>query len=300
MHKSISLDQNNFKLFFSPVGPLHSHHEHIWPYDYVDRNSDTLLVTIGDSWTWGSGLNACINADAVSITAEQNKARQDTLYGNLIAREKNYNWLNLGFYAMGNQWIAHKVLELIGLVQRLEFKKIIVICVLTGTARCFNTFHDAHINHHAYFQSNPMKKVQEFENFLIDLNRKIIEQIAHTTNGDERVQLLVGTNAVDHCGFDYLRRDQIIPLPWYRLLTDTLSDKVYVDIESVKCLQSIEDYLQEDEQKIAFKHWMMQKIDQAEKQNDVIRAMTDVSQDLAHPNDNGHRKWADYILQEIL
>ena len=53
----VTLNANNLQGYFSPVGPLHSHHgEHLWPYDYVDRDSDTLLVTIGDSWTWGSGI----------------------------------------------------------------------------------------------------------------------------------------------------------------------------------------------------------------------------------------------------
>ena len=26
--------------------------------DFVSRNSDTLLVTVGDSWTWGAGLKS--------------------------------------------------------------------------------------------------------------------------------------------------------------------------------------------------------------------------------------------------
>ena len=298
--KKITLDQNNFKHFFSPVGPLHSHHEeHVWPYDYVDRGSDTLLVTIGDSWTWGSGI-CDFNPDATNITAEQNNFRLDHLYGNLISKERNWNWLNLGFYAMGNQWIANKVLEMIGMVQHLHFKKIIVFCVLTGTARHFNTFHDAHINNHTHFQNNPMIKIQEYENFLTSINRRVIEQIAHITNSAEKIQLLVGTNGVDHCGFGSLRQEQIIPLPWYRLLTDTNLNGISVDIDSIKYLPSIEDYLKNDQQKFAFQKWMMEKIDQAEKQTAIIKNMQDVSLDGFHPNDNGHRKWANYILRKVL
>ena len=125
--KKIKLNQNNFKYFFSPVGPLHSHHEeHIWPYDYVDRGSDTLLVTIGDSWTWGSGISGK-GVDATNITAEQNDFRLDHLYGNIISQDKNWNWLNLGFYAMGNQWMVDKVSELRALLPLLEFKEIIII-----------------------------------------------------------------------------------------------------------------------------------------------------------------------------
>jgi len=140
--KKIKLDQDNFKHFFSPVGPLHSHHEeHVWPYDYVDRGSDTLLVTIGDSWTWGSGI--CGPFDAGNITEEDDKFRVSNLYGNVISKEKKWNWLNLGFYSMGNHWMVDKVFELRGLVPHLHFKNIVVVCVMTGTARWFNTWQDS-------------------------------------------------------------------------------------------------------------------------------------------------------------
>ena len=299
--KKIKLDQNNFKHFFSPVGPLHSHHEeHMWPYDYVDRNSDTLLVTIGDSWTWGAGVWPNRFGDAYINTSDKDdKFRTTKLYGNLISKDKGWNWLNLGFYAMGNQWIANKVFELRGLVPHLEFKKIIVMCVLTGTARWFHTWQDGHKDYRSHFANNAMTETQHYENFLIDINREVIGQITHLTNSAENVRLLVGTNGVDHCGFDPLREEQIIPLPWYRLLTDTKLNGIYVDIDSIKYLPSIENYLSSD-QKFAFQKWMMTKIDQAEKQTAMIKQMHHVSTDGFHPNHNGHIKWADYILQKVL
>jgi len=295
--KKIKLDQDNFKHFFSPVGPLHSHHEeHVWPYDYVDRGSDTLLVTIGDSWTWGSGIDGVFNV--VNITEEDN-FRRNHLYGNLISKEKKWNWLNLGFYSMGNQWIADKVFELRALLPHLEFKKIIVMCVLTGTARWFHTWQDGHVDYKSHFVNNAMTKIQHYENFLLDINREVIGQITHLTNSAGNVRLLVGTNGVDHCGFDSLRHEQIIPLPWYRLLTDTKLNGISVDIDSIKYLPSIENYLSSD-QKFAFQKWMMTKIDQAEKQTDVIKNMRDVSLDGFHPTFNGHRIWAEYILKDVL
>jgi len=296
--KKIILNQNNFKHFFSPVGPLHSHHEeHIWPYDYVDRGSDTLLVTIGDSWTWGSGIGG--PSDAVNITEEDDKVRVSNLYGNIISKDKGWNWLNLGFYAMGNQWIASKVFEFRGLVPHLEFKEIIVMCVLTGTARWFHTWQDGQIDYKTHFANNAMTETQHYENFLIDINREVIGQIAHLVNSAGNVRLLVGTNGVDHCGFDPLREEQIIPLPWYRLLTDTKLNGISVDNESIKYLPSIENYLSSD-QKFAFQKWMMEKIDQAEKQTAMIKNMQDVAQDGFHPTHNGHRIWAEYILKEVI
>ena len=33
------------------------------PFNFVSRDSDTLLVTIGDSWTWGADLTLNNNDD---------------------------------------------------------------------------------------------------------------------------------------------------------------------------------------------------------------------------------------------
>jgi hypothetical protein len=298
----ITLNQNNFTWFFSPVGPLHSHHEeYIWPYDYVDRNSDTLLVTIGDSWTYGSGIDTSwpMHLPYTSLSPAQNNFRVNNLYGNLISEDKGWNWLNLGFYSMGNQWIANKVFELRALVPHLKFKKIIVMCVLTGTARWFHTWQDGNMDYKSHFNKNAMTETQHYENFFIDINKKIIEQITHLTNSAGNVRLLVGTNGVDHCGFDSLREEQIIPLPWYRLLTDTKLNGISVDIDSIKYLPSMETYLS-SEQKFAFQKWMMAKIDQAQEQTAMIKNMQCLSADGFHPTHNGHRKWADYIIQKVL
>jgi len=45
---------------------------------------------------------------------------------------------------------------------------------------------------------------------------------------------------------------------------------------------------------------MMEKIDQGEEQNAMIKNMQCVSSDGFHPTNNGHRKWADYIIQKVL
>jgi len=297
--KKIKLDQDNFKHFFSPVGPLHSHHEeHVWPYDYVDRGSDTLLVTIGDSWTWGSGI--CGPFDAGNITEEDDKFRVSNLYGNVISKEKKWNWLNLGFYSMGNHWMVDKVFELRGLVPHLHFKNIVVVCVMTGTARWFNTWQDSLTDHKKFFTTNKMTEQEDYENFLIELNRKSLREIMLLCGSDERIQLLVGSNQVDHCGFDVLNTDQVIPLPWYKLLSNTDLDGIFVDLESIKGLQRMEHLLDNSDQRITFQKWMIEKIDQAEKGNEIVSKMQDVADDKFHPNHNGHRMWAEYLLKDIL
>jgi hypothetical protein len=297
--KKIILNQNNFKHFFSPVGPLHSHHEeHIWPYDYVDRGSDKLLVTIGDSWTWGSGIGGLF--DAVNITEEDDKFRVSNLYGNVISKDKGWNWLNLGFYSMGNQWMVDKMFQLRALSPFLEFKEIIVMINFTSTGRWFNTSHDSLTDYKKYFQSNKMSEPMDFENFFIDLNRKVLQDIKLLTNSADNIRLLVGTNAIDHFGFDVLDDRSIIPLPWYKLLSKTDLGGVFVDMASIQYLPNVENVLCNSDQKLAFQEWMMDKISQAEKQKMMLNTMDHVAKDKVHPDHNGHKLWAEYILREVL
>ena len=298
--KKIKLDQNNFKQFFSPVGPLHSHHsEQIWPYDYVDRNSDTLLVTIGDSWTWGAGIQN-VYRNAVDITDEDNEFRRNHLYGNLISKHNNWNWLNLGFYSQGNQWIANKVFELRALEPLLDFKQIIVMCVLTGVGRWFYTWQDSLVDYKKFFNENKMLHLNDYEKFFVNLNRRVIGEIKMLTNSSDKMRLLVGTNSVDHCGFDVLNQEEIIPKPWYQLLSKTKLEGICVDNESIKYLPSIENLLQTSDEKFVFQKWMMEKINQAEKQTIMLNTMDHVAEDTFHPTYHGHIKWADYILKEVI
>lgn len=298
--KKIILDQNNFKGFFSPVGPLHSHHEgHIWPYDYVDRGSDKLLVTIGDSWTWGSGIDNSYNSANREPDVQKN-FRLKNLYGNLISSAKDMNWLNLGFYSQGNQWIANKVFELRALVPLLAFKEITVMCILTGTGRWFYTWQDSLSDYKNFFQTNKMLYLEDYEEFFINLNRKILQQIKMLTSSADTIKLLVGTNAVDHCGFDVLNKEEIIPKPWYQLLSHTRLDGISVDNESLKYLPNIEKFLANSDQKFIFQKWMLEKVNQAEKQTKMLNNMNYVSQDTFHPNYNGHKQWANYLIDNIL
>ena len=297
--QKIKLTQHNLKHFFSPVGPLHSHHtETYWPYDFVDRNSKTLYVTIGDSWTWGSGI--ITGYIGYNAPAKKQEERKQNLYGNIITKSKNYDWLNIGGVGQGNYWIADKVFELRRLLPRLEYNKVVVHCVLTSVGRWFGTWQDSTEDHRQFFQSTIGTNEQDYENFLVDLNRKQIAKIQLLFSSVDNVEFYIGTNVVELCGTDQLPKIHIIDTPWYHLLTDTRLDNVFVDIESTKYLPNIENYLTTSDQKFAFQKWMMKKIEQAETQHQMLGQMLCVAEDKCHPNAQGHETYAKYILENYL
>ena len=90
----IKLSENNLLDYFNfieswqvcDVNPLPA-------TDFVSRDSDTLLVTVGDSWTWGAGL--------------ARDKRKNCVWGNLVSEMIQADWLNLAQPGQSNQWMAY-------------------------------------------------------------------------------------------------------------------------------------------------------------------------------------------------
>ena len=113
----------------------------------------------------------------------------------------------------------------------INFKKVIVICTLTSTGRWLNTWQDSLTDYKKYFTNHAMDTMESWENFFVDINRQCISEIKLLTSSDSRIELFVGTNAVDHSGFDVLDIQQIIPQPWYKLLGDLNLDGIGFDCD---------------------------------------------------------------------
>ena len=79
----------------------------------VNRNigSDTTLLTIGDSWTWGdeigrsNGLRGEENSDS--------EYRVSKCFGNLLANQLNANWVQMALPGGSNEWITCEFEKLI-------------------------------------------------------------------------------------------------------------------------------------------------------------------------------------------
>lgn len=78
---------------------------------FIDQNSNNLLITIGDSWTWGDSLGD------LSI-----RYRSDHIYGKYISEHLGSDWLNYGYCGSGNNALF-LVLEYILTIVSSEFKK---------------------------------------------------------------------------------------------------------------------------------------------------------------------------------
>jgi hypothetical protein len=70
------------------------------PDFFISRDCPNLLVTIGDSWTWGDSLGKCRYGHDDDLEARKNQC-----FGKTMSQELEADWLNIGFCGAGNGYI---------------------------------------------------------------------------------------------------------------------------------------------------------------------------------------------------
>ena len=101
--------------------------------DYTKiSDSDTLLITIGESWTWGDSLPS---------------DRLTNIWGFRLANKLQTDWLNIARCGASNFWIFHQLAELIRFTNnnnKFPYKKIVFVFCLTETGRELTEHWDWH------------------------------------------------------------------------------------------------------------------------------------------------------------
>jgi len=242
-------------------------------FDFVNRNSDILLVTIGDSWTWGADLSLNDNEEF----------RINNVYGNIVSGKINADWLNLGLNGSNNFFIAEKAEEVGKIINQLGYKKVYMICTFTEIGRSFDSHHDRYIDYIKWFNNN------HIDNFLQFLNATCVNRIKKVAQ-EHSIKLIIGTNFVDAVGID---TDVLLPIPWFRLLGIECPIKGYSGTTGVNRLQTVLQFVNNNTE---YKKWMIDLITQAKYVDRVSGSQKLIKQ---HPNTGGHKIWADYVLEHI-
>lgn len=96
--QKIKLIQDCLQHYFPSANITNSHHTAPgYPYDFVDHGSNILLVSVGDSWTWGSGITGK-EMDTHSTDSQQDLRRQQVwghpfiLHGNPYSLKTLKDW----------------------------------------------------------------------------------------------------------------------------------------------------------------------------------------------------------------
>ena len=257
--------------YFTIASPKNSHFtESTNCFDFVDKSSDSLLVTVGESWTWGSFL----------------KNRLDEVFGNLVSTHFGWDWLNLAQPGSSNFFIAERVEELAKIAHQLEYKSIMIVCVFTEVGRGFDSHHDLHIDYVTWFRDN-ISSSDDFDKFLEMLNRNCVDRIL--ASADNKFQVVFGSNFVNNLG---LPADKTLDQPWFRLLGQQCDSNCYAGTTAVGRLKNVSQFLPPQAQDL-YKTWFIDMVSRAQQTDRVEK----YSGHMRHPDLHGNHLWANYIIE---
>lgn len=248
-------------------------------FDFINRSSNKLLVTVGDSWTWGSDI---------SENNSNNYYRLESVWGNQLSAMMGSDWLNLALSAQGNQWMADRITEFASIVPLLNYEQIVVVCVFTGAGRMFNTDIDRDFDYLEWFKQN-ISVPNDYYRLLELLNTMAVKQI-HNSLQYPHINLYLTTNMIDSLGFTSSFD------AWYKTLGINDDAYVYTDMTAVERLLTIEEFVG-GKHLADFKQWMLQLIDSVEHREQHY-SNTNIFRN-QHPLAEYHKKWAEYVYENI-
>jgi hypothetical protein len=235
------------------------------PYHYKSRDGDRLIITVGDSWTYGDSLGKTRVRNGIDDT----DYRLEHVYGNLLTEQLNADWMNLALPGGSNYCMLNWLGQLLD--HRYKYAEVTCIITLTEAGR------------HEEQRWSHGNSLQEA---LKDIVFKEYSMVKELRLRFPKVKFKVAHNFTDS-----LPGHGVIERSWLEVLTGTqLQDNTYIVIsDHIKQLNYDRTYPD-----------TIEVIDRALKRIDILDSCAYCcKEDSRHPMENGHQMWADYLTTQI-
>lgn len=290
-------------------------------FDLLQQDRDTLLVTIGDSWTWGHGISMTRWEDGVVIETDSEKhTRLESVFGMLIANKINADFLNLSYPGQSNGWIAEYFDQFIAQYKsKMDYKKVIVIITMSEVAREWLGEFDPPVNYYEFCDD-----ITSIDDFFARQSKKIADKITSTqkkiTHDDLPVKVIKAIGFVED---NYPRGFIDCGKTWQEVLCEeggTPYEKNKLYLCQTLVVEKLDTYLMEYNHHAFDKTGKIKKqypslpieiyqeqrsslLDKIDKFNDLIyNSKTNTwrsKEDRGHPSAEGHKIWANYLIEQI-
>lgn len=237
------------------------------PYYYEYKGSDKLLITVGDSWTYGDSLGKTKVRNGIDDT----EYRLSHVYGKLLANELSCSWINLALPGCSNEWMLNSLEKLLPNVQEKN-----VICVITLT------------------ESGRHEELQLI-NRSLPTQQAVLETILlHTYNRIRKIQAKY-PNVYFITGHNFTDRGEN---PVNMLSYNWLDVMYCAKVSSVqnKTHIVVSDHIRQ----MNYEHRFADVLEIIEKAEQRVRLLESCEhcnkEDTKHPTEFGHAMWAGYIL----
>ena len=235
------------------------------PYLFKSRDSSHLLVTVGDSWTYGDSLGKTRVRNGIDDT----EYRLNHIYGNLMSEQLGYDWMNLALPGGSNYCMLNWLGQLLD--RRYHYQTITCVITLTEAGR-----HEEIRWAKGDLLQPALKQIVLKEYSMIDELRlrfpRVVFQVAHNFT-------------------DSVPGHRVIERTWLEVLTgQQLQDNTYIVVS---------DHIGQLNYERTYPD-TVDVIDRALKRINILDACDYCCQeDSRHPLEQGHQLWANYLLTQI-
>ena len=231
------------------------------PYYSHDLGRDSLLITAGDSWTYGDSLGKT----KVRMGLDDTEHRINHVYGRLVSEDLHRDWINLALPGISNRLLLSWLDKTLSGIKRYD--DIICVVNLTESGR-----------HEDLIGCNPETTMHETLLKMLSFTYNKIEKLKSKNKG---VRFLVTHNFTDGLYHD-------LPDTWLEvMLSKKIGNSTHIVLsEHITHVNSLSYFPDKDE-----------IIDKALARLDLLDSCRFCHQgDSRHPNEQGHEAWASYLL----
>ena len=246
-------------------------------HEWLKRGKSTLLITIGESWTWGDSLG---------------HLRLEKVYGRQLADLLDSDWLNIAKCGESNLWIADHYAEVCELIPDWEYRDVKIVLTLTEIGREFNGDRD-----HDRVYTELLAEVKTFDQFLDTLSNLITQRIQPYLS---LYPTWIGTNFIDS---NYSL--PVVEHSWIDLIATATEQKKPQDRTLVvgswvyERFDAVFDFTPTIERS-AWRQSLLNHMDRAAQVTDLLLASKfNYKKATKHPTPQGHELWANYLYQKI-
>ena len=235
------------------------------PYHYKSRNSNRLIITVGDSWTYGDSLGKTQVRNGIDDT----EYRLDHVYGNLLTEQLDADWMNLALPGGSNVCMLTWLKDLFG--HKYIYSDVTCIITLTESGR------------HEELRWADGDNLQES---LKKIVLKTYGMISELRSGFPKVTFKVAHNFTDS-----LPGHKVVERTWLEVMTNKLiQDNTFIVVsDHIRQLNYERTY--PDTPNV---------IDRALARIDIMDACDYCcKEDSRHPTEAGHKLWADYLMTQL-
>jgi hypothetical protein len=239
----------------------------------VKFKSNKLLITIGESWTWGDSLDP--------------QTRLQSIYGKHLSEMLQLDWLNIARKGASNFWIFYQISELIR-YDKIPYDELLIVFCCTETGREFD-------ENWAWYEFDPTKNLPSFDSVdqcIIKYNSKLMDYLKNQLSQlNPKVEVVISHN---FCNSSFWQHDFFqVQDNWVKINAMYNKQSVSFNVPTIAKLQYFKKYCKDIERIVDLQTQAIELVDFLDKSPLHHKKAT------KHPTSKSHRLWAEHLHSKI-